>query len=101
MSMAHQGTSNLTSNMAGMTDSEIFTLVILERTGGCLSLFAVCLIFVAYALFPKLRTVPNTFIVFASVANAGASIGTIIAYDGMYKGTESALCQAQGFMFEM
>lgn len=84
-----------------LTDSQIFSLIILERTGGCLSLFAVCLIFVAYGLFPKLRTVPNTFIVFASVANAGASVGAIIAYDGMYDGAESSLCQAQGFLFEM
>lgn len=85
----------------GLTDSQIFSLVVLERMGGCLSLFAACLIFIAYALFPRLRTVPNTFIVFASIANAGASIGSIIAYDGLFNGTISPLCQAQGFMFEM
>jgi hypothetical protein len=83
------------------SDDQIFYLVVLERTGGSLSLFSVCLIFVAYAMFERLRTVPNTFIVFASVANAAASIASIIAYNGVWEGQNSSLCQAQGFLFEM
>jgi hypothetical protein len=83
------------------TDDQIRTLVILERVGGSLSLFSVTLIFIAYGLFERLRTVPNTFIVFASIANAGASIASIISYSGVYEGQESSLCQAQGFLFEM
>jgi len=38
--------------------------------------------------------------VFASVANAGASIASIIATDGLSK-EGSSLCQAQAFLFEM
>ncbi|KAB5540272.1 hypothetical protein GE09DRAFT_969888 [Coniochaeta sp. 2T2.1] len=82
------------------TDDQVFVLAVLERTGGCLSLFSVCMIFIAYALFERIRTVPNTFIVFASVANAGASIASIIATDGL-SSQHSSLCQAQAFMFEM
>jgi len=99
------------------TDEQVFVLAVLERTGGSLSLFGVCMIFVAYALFERLvlatlpinqhrlttfriRTVPNTFIVFASVANAGASIASIIATDGLSE-TNGSLCQAQAFLFEM
>ncbi len=85
----------------GTTDQEIKTLVILERLGGSLSLLSVTLVFIAYGLFPRLRTVPNTFIVFASIANAGASVGSVIAYDGLFQGEASSLCQAQGFMFEL
>ncbi|KAK3352849.1 hypothetical protein B0T25DRAFT_195271 [Lasiosphaeria hispida] len=82
-------------------DDQIRTLVILERFGGSLSLFCVLLIFISYFLFPRLRTVPNTFLVFASVANAGAAIACIIAYDGIWQGQASPLCQVQGFLFQM
>jgi hypothetical protein len=86
---------------AAFTDQQIFTLIVLERTGGCLSLAAVFSIFIFYGLFKRLRTIPNTFLVFASIANVGASIPSVIAYSGIWKGTQSDLCQAQGFLFEM
>ncbi|KAG9504600.1 hypothetical protein J7337_004575 [Fusarium musae] len=77
------------------------TLVLFERIGGSVSLVAVLCIFVAYALVPKVRNVQNTFIVFASVANVGASVASIIALDGLELGVASPLCQAQSFMFHM
>lgn len=84
-----------------MTDAQVLTLVALERTGGCISLVGVILIFVAYWLVPGVRNVQNTFIVFASVSNVGASIASAIAMDGLFRGRESGLCQAQSFLFEM
>lgn len=97
---------NATSNLASVDDEQlsqhqITTLVLVERIGGTLSLVSVMLIFLAYWLVRRVRNVQNTFIVFASVSNIGASIGTIIAYDGMKAGQKSSLCQAQSFMFEM
>ena len=83
------------------TDQEVRILITLERVGGIFSLVAVCLIFLAYALSAKYRTIPNTFIVFASIANVGASTGSVIAYNGIWQGESSILCQAQGFLFEM
>jgi hypothetical protein len=59
------------------------------------------MIFVAYALVPRVRNVQNTFIVFASVANIGACCASIIAMDGLELGVASPLCQAQSFMFHM
>jgi hypothetical protein len=35
------------------TDDQVFVLAVLERTGGSLSLFGVCMIFIAYALFER------------------------------------------------
>ncbi|KAK1759005.1 G coupled receptor like-protein [Echria macrotheca] len=87
--------------MATLTEEQIQVLVVLERVGGSLSLISVLLILCCYSLFPRLRTVPNTFIVFASIANAGAAIGCIIAYDGIRAGLTSPLCQLQGFLLEM
>lgn len=84
-----------------MTETHVHTLTVLERTGGSISLVGVLAIFVAYYLCPRVRNVQNTFIVFASISNVGASIASLIAMDGLLKGKESGLCQAQSFMFEM
>ena len=83
------------------TSSQMRVLVALERTGGCVSLAAVLAIFLAYSLVPRSRNVQNTFIVFASVSNVGASIASIIALDGLAAGKGTALCQTQSFLFEM
>ncbi|CAJ2501275.1 Uu.00g041280.m01.CDS01 [Anthostomella pinea] len=80
---------------------QIDTIVIFERLGAAMSVAGVLLIFVAFAASKRLRTVPNTFIVFASIANLGASIACLIGYSGVQKGPTSDLCQAQAFMFEL
>ncbi|KAI0553781.1 hypothetical protein F4679DRAFT_436318 [Xylaria curta] len=90
--------------MPGATLSEpvnIEIIVLFERLGAALSLAAVVSIFIAFAVFKRLRTVPNTFIIFASVANLGASIACLIGYSGVLAGSTSQLCQAQAFMFEL
>ncbi|KAL7928539.1 putative G-protein coupled receptor protein [Trichoderma chlorosporum] len=84
-----------------LTQHQINTLVLVERIGGTISLVSVMLIFLTYWLVRRVRNVQNTFIVFASVSNVGASVGTIIAYAGIQAGQRSALCQAQSFLFEM
>ncbi|KAL6818476.1 putative G-protein coupled receptor protein [Trichoderma sp. SZMC 28013] len=98
--------ANATTELAAVDDEQltlhqIHTLVIVERIGGCLSLVSVMLIFLAYWLVRRVRNVQNTFIVFASISNVGASIASIIAFAGVNAGQKSALCQAQSFMFEM
>lgn len=84
-----------------LTPQQRNVLVTLERVGGSVSLVAVIFIFLAYGLVRRVRNVQNTFIVFASISNVGASIASIIAQDGLRRGKGSALCQAQSFLFEM
>lgn len=82
---------------------QISTLNAVERMGATLSLLGISLIFVTFAVFRRLRTIPNTFIFFASIANIGACVACLIAYDGitaMDRDRWSPLCQAQGFIFE-
>ncbi|KAI1435367.1 hypothetical protein GGR50DRAFT_694229 [Xylaria sp. CBS 124048] len=81
--------------------TNIEIIVLFERLGAAFSLVGVCMIFLAFALFKRLRTVPNTFIIFASVANLGASIACLIGYSGVLAGSSSPLCQVQAFMFEL
>lgn len=76
------------------------TLLTIERTGASLSMAAIVLTVIAYLSFKKLRTTPNSFLVSASLANAGASIAAMMGYDGLRMGVNSVLCQAQGFLFE-
>ncbi|GAB0136947.1 hypothetical protein EsDP_00005231 [Epichloe bromicola] len=83
------------------TPDQVDTIITLERLGGSISLAAVTLIFLAYGLIRGVRNVQNTFIVFASVSNVGASMACIIAMDGLRQGKESSLCRAQSFLFEM
>ncbi|KAM0638901.1 hypothetical protein ACHAQF_007233 [Verticillium nonalfalfae] len=84
-----------------LSGTQVTTIIALERTGASLSSIGITLIFVSYYLFKRLRTIPNLFIVFASVANIGASIACLIGYDGILIGEASALCQAQAFMLEI
>lgn len=83
-----------------LSTEHINTLITIERTGAGLSMAAIVLTVISYLAFKKLRTTPNLFLVFASIANAGASIASMMGYDGLRMGVNSALCQAQGFIFE-
>jgi hypothetical protein len=83
-----------------LSPREIEVLITIERTGAGLSMVAIALTLLSFVLFKKLRTTPNIFIILASIANAGASIASMIGYDGLDKGERSTLCQGQGFIFE-
>ena len=87
--------------IAPLTTDQIKIIVAFERAGACLSVTGVLLIFIAFIAFKRLRTVPNTFIVFASFSNLGASVACLIGYTGIHAGPTSPLCQAQAFMFEL
>jgi hypothetical protein len=89
------------SNYMNLTGTERDIIQNVERAGASLSLVGVGFVFVTYGMFKRLRTVPNTFILFASIANVGASAACLIGYDGIVAGDESALCQIQGFLLEM
>ncbi len=89
------------SGYMNLTLAERDTIQHVERIGASLSLVGVILIFITYWLFRRLRTVPNAFIVAASVANVGASVACLIGYDGILAGDTSAVCQTQAFLLEM
>ncbi|KKY33929.1 putative g-protein coupled receptor [Diaporthe ampelina] len=65
---------------AMLDEAQIDTLNAVERMGATLSLFGIILIFITFALFRRLRTIPNTFIFFASIANVGACVACLIAF---------------------
>lgn len=83
-----------------LTSKQTEVLITIERTGAGLSMVAVTLTVLSYLLFKKLRTTPNLFLVFVSIANAGASVASMIGLNGLQMGENSLLCQTQGFIFE-
>lgn len=99
--MVFISTASSKSSEEQLSRHQINVLVTLERVGGSISLFAVLTIFLAYGTIRRVRNVQNTFIVFASVSNVGASIASIIALDGLKDDKRNPLCQAQSFLFEM
>lgn len=84
-----------------LTTAQRETLQLVERLGASISLIGVCLIFAAWGFWPRVRTIPNTFIFCASVANVGASIACLIGLNGIFAGEESSLCKTQTFFLEM
>ncbi|KAM0522546.1 hypothetical protein ACHAPE_002138 [Trichoderma viride] len=83
-----------------LSPRQVEILITIERTGAGLSMVAITLTLLSFFLCKKLQTTPNIFIMLASIANAGASIASMIGYDGLDKGEKSTLCQGQGFIFE-
>lgn len=96
-----RATSPSEQDFMNLTVGQRRVLQATERVGASLSLIGVILIFITYAAFKRLRTVPNTFILFASIANVGASIACLIGFAGLNAGDDSALCQVQAFLLEM
>jgi len=85
---------------ASLTNRQISILIAIERTGAGFSMAAIVITLVTFVCFKKMRTMPNLFLVFASLANAGASIASMIGYDGLIRGENSSLCQAQAFLMQ-
>ncbi|KAK4226825.1 putative G-protein coupled receptor [Podospora fimiseda] len=89
------------SGYMNLTSVERDTIERVERFGASLSLLGVLFIFVTYGFSKRVRSVPNTFIFFASIANVGASVACCIGYAGITAGDDSHLCRAQAFLLEM
>lgn len=84
-----------------LTIDQINIITALERTSASISMVGVVLVFAAYGTFKRLRTVPSTFVVFASLANIGAGVASMMGFSGVLAGVSSPPCQAQAFMLEM
>lgn len=87
-------------DLSSLSTDQVNLLITIERTCASFSMVAIILITTSFTAFKRLRTTPNLFIVFASLANAGASVASMMGYDGLVKGDNSTLCQAQAFIFE-
>jgi hypothetical protein len=84
-----------------LTESQLTSLVAIERTSAALSLTGTALIITTFWASKKFRTLPNTLIFYASFGNVISNVAHLVAIAGVAAGPNSALCQIQGFLQQM
>jgi hypothetical protein len=84
----------------GLTDQEIDTLIIIERTTASISVTGTLILFATFILIKDFRTLSNTLIFYASFANLFANVAALIGGSALSH-VNGALCQFQGFLLDM
>jgi len=84
-----------------LTNSQLESLVIIERTSAVLSLTGTALVITTFCVSKTFRTLSNTLILYASLGNVLSNIAHLVAIAGVTAGPNSALCQMQGFLQQM
>jgi hypothetical protein len=72
-----------------------------ERVFSILSVLGIIFILATYLLSQQFRRPINRLVFFTSFGNLGMNVAALIAEDGPLAGSESPLCQFQGFMVQM
>ncbi|KAH8585788.1 hypothetical protein B0O99DRAFT_748786 [Bisporella sp. PMI_857] len=81
-----------------LTDSQIHTLVIVEKTSAVLSLIGTTLIITTYLSIKSFRKLSTTLIFYASFSNVLSNAAHLVGVAGIRAGRNSALCQVQAFL---
>jgi hypothetical protein len=84
-----------------LTESQIKSLVVIERTSAVLSLMGTALVIITFWSSKTFRTLSNTLIFYASFGNVLSNVAHLVAVAGVTAGPNSALCQMQGFLQQM
>jgi hypothetical protein len=84
-----------------LTESQLESLVIIERTSAVLSLAGTALVITTFCGSKAFRTLSNTLILYASFGNVLSNVAHLVAIAGVTAGPNSALCQMQGFLQQM
>jgi hypothetical protein len=85
--------------MAPLSASQVWNCVVVERSSASLSVISTLTMITAFWRFPRLRTLSNSILFFASFANLGSNVAALIGGSALSR-THSALCQFQGFLLE-
>ena len=81
--------------------AQLHSLVITERVMSSLSLMGTVFIMAMFISSPHFRKPINRLVFYASFGNIFMSVGTLISRDGIKYGSDSAVCQLQGFLIQM
>jgi hypothetical protein len=84
-----------------LTESQLETLVVIERVSATLSLTGTALVISTFWASKTFRTLSNTLILYASLGNVLSNVAHLVAIAGISAGPNSALCQMQGFLQQM
>ena len=86
---------------SGLTENQLHVISVVERTFSVLSLAGSAFIFLTFWGFPYFQKPINRLVVWASIGNVIANLGTLISTSGMIAGPESPLCITQAFLIQL
>ena len=84
----------------GLTEEQIATLIIIERSTASISVVSSVLLISSFTFLKSFRTLSNTLIFYASFANLFANVAALIGGSALTQ-VNDPLCQFQGFLLEM
>lgn len=80
------------------SDGQLRAIAISAKVSSSISLAAVVFTLATYLLYPGFDRPINRIVFYASWGNLVAHVATMIARSGIEEGSNSALCQFQGFL---
>jgi hypothetical protein len=83
-----------------LSKHQLLALTATERACSTVSLVGTFVIVATFIWSPSFRKPINRLVFYASWGNIMANIATIISSNGIHSGTESSLCQFQGFLIQ-
>ena len=85
--------------MAPLSAGQIRGCVLAERISASISVTAILIMMAAFYTFPRLHSLSNQLLIYATFANLGANTAALIGGSGLSQ-LNSPLCQAQAFLLE-
>ncbi|MCJ1231532.1 hypothetical protein MMC12_008209 [Toensbergia leucococca] len=86
---------------AQLTDSQFRAIEYTSRTASLISLIGTIFIFVTFLTQPAFRKPFNRLVFYAALGNTLFNAATMISRNGILAGSDSRLCQFQGFLVQM
>jgi hypothetical protein len=83
------------------TDEEMYAIQATERVASVLSLLGAAFVISTFAFNKNFHQPINRLVFYGCFGNVMANIGTIISTSGELLGSDSTLCQFQGFLIQM
>ena len=84
-----------------LTDAEMYAIQATERISSVLSLLGAAFVILTFTFNKNFHKPINRLVFYACFGNVMANIGTIISTSGEILGSDSKLCQFQGFLLQM
>lgn len=86
---------------ASLTPPQLKSLETTERVASCFSLVGTMFIFITFLSSPNFRKPINRLVFYASWGNTLCNVATLMSESPIRTGTNSHICQFQGFLIQM
>lgn len=83
-----------------LTENQTLAIEIAERTASSFSVLGAAFIITTFVSNRRFRKPINRLVFYAAWGNLSANIGTMMSVSGVRQGSDSTLCQFQGFLVQ-